>query len=101
MPNRKDLKTIGSIIVIALLLFVIARLLPRKDISTRTADVTLAPDAVVYVTPEATEEKGEKKETTEPVPDLTVSPAATPDNDQKDNKLSGNMRLLQIKRKTR
>ena len=58
MPKRKDWLLIVLVIVIAAVMFGVSRLMPGTDLSTKTADVTLAPDAIEYVeatpSPEAT-----------------------------------------------
>ena len=58
MPKRKDLLLIVLVIVIAAVMFGVSRLMPGTDLSKKTADVTLAPDAIEYVeatpSPEAT-----------------------------------------------
>lgn len=58
MPKRKDLLLIVLVIVIAAVMLGVSRLMPGTDLSTKTADVTLAPDAIEYVeatpSPEAT-----------------------------------------------
>lgn len=58
MPKRKDLLLIVLVIVIAAVMLGVSRLMPGTDLSQKTADVTLAPDAIEYVeatpSPEAT-----------------------------------------------
>ena len=58
MPKRKDLLLIVLVIVIAAAMLGVSRLMPGTDLSKKTADVTLAPDAIEYVeatpSPEAT-----------------------------------------------
>ena len=58
MPKRKDLLLIVLVIVIAAVMLGVSRLMPGTDLSKKTADVTLAPDAIEYVeatpSPEAT-----------------------------------------------
>ena len=58
MPKRKDWLLIVLVIVIAAVMFGVSRLMPGTDLSKKTADVTLAPDAIEYVeatpSPEAT-----------------------------------------------
>lgn len=58
MPKRRDLLLIVLVIAVAALMLVVSRLMPGTDLSKKTADVTLAPDAVEYVeatpSPEAT-----------------------------------------------
>ena len=78
MPKKKDSLIIIAVLVIAVALFVVSRVMPRTDLSQKTADVTLAPDAVEYIdaTPEATAEPTDSPEPTqEPtaVPEETAS----------------------------
>lgn len=58
MPKRRDLLLIALVIAVAALMLGVSRLMPKTDLSSRTADVTLAPDAIEYVettpSPEAT-----------------------------------------------
>ena len=78
MPKKKDSLIIIAVLVIAVALFVVSRVMPKTDLSQKTADVTLAPDAVEYIdaTPEATAEPTNSPEPTqEPtaVPEETAS----------------------------
>ena len=78
MPKKKDSLIIIAVLVIAVALFVVSRVMPKTDLSQKTADVTLAPDAVEYIdaTPEATVEPTDSPEPTqEPtaVPEETAS----------------------------
>ena len=71
MPKKKDAAIIGVVLLLAVALFAVSKMMPRTDLSTKTADVTLAPDAVEYLdetpAPEATAEpqptEGMKKRT--------------------------------------
>lgn len=65
MPKRRDLLLILLVIVLACAMLGISRLMPKTDLRTKTADVTLAPDAIEYV--DAT-----------PVPAATEAPAEAP-----------------------
>ena len=57
MLKRKDMLLIAAVIVLAAAMLGISKLMPKTDLSTKTADVTLAPDAIEYVaTPEPTAE---------------------------------------------
>ena len=100
MPKRRDVLLIALVIVIAAVMLGVSRLMPGTDLSTKTADVTLAPDAIEYVatpepipaatgasqlivpaetaTPEATEtpEVTQAPEATE-VPEQTIAPDET------------------------
>lgn len=88
MPKRKDLLLIVLVIVIAAVMLGISRLMPKTDLSKKTADVTLAPDAIEYVeatpSPEATGMSMliVPTETATPeadeVPEATEVPAAEP-----------------------
>ena len=82
MPKKKDSLIIIAVLVIAVALFVVSRVMPKTDLSQKTADVTLAPDAVEYIdaTPEATAEPTDSPESTqEPtaVPEETASVEVT------------------------
>ena len=46
MPKRRDLLLIVLVIAVAALMLGVSRLMPQTDLSNRTADVTLAPDAI-------------------------------------------------------
>ena len=58
MPKKKDAAIIGVVLLLAVALFAVSKMMPKTDLSTKTADVTLAPDAVEYLdetpAPEAT-----------------------------------------------
>ena len=60
MPKKKDAAIIGVVLLLAVALFAVSKMMPKTDLSTKTADVTLAPDAVEYLdetpAPEATPE---------------------------------------------
>ena len=73
MPKRKDLLLIALVIVIAVVMLGVSRLMPKTDLSKKTADVTLAPDAIEYVdaTPAPTPEQTA-------APAVTAAPEATP-----------------------
>lgn len=65
MPKRRDLLLILLVIVLAVAMLAASRFMPRTDLSTKTADATLPPDAIEYV--EAT-----------PAPAETEAPTQTP-----------------------
>ena len=82
MPKKKDSLIIGAVLLIAVVLFIVSRVMPKTDLNQKTADVTLAPDAVEYLdaTPEASAEPTDSpKATPEPtaVPEETVPAEAT------------------------
>lgn len=82
MPKKKDSLIIGAVLLIAVVLFIVSRVMPKTDLNQKTADVTLAPDAVEYLdaTPEASAEPTESpKATPEPtaVPEETALAEAT------------------------
>ena len=64
MLKKKDLLIIAVVLLAAVALFAGSKLLPKTDLSTKTADVTLAPDAIEYL-----------DET--PAPEATAMPGAT------------------------
>lgn len=74
MPKRKDLLLIALVIVIAVVMLGVSRLMPKTDLSKKTADVTLAPEAIEYVdaTPAPTPEQTA-------APAVTAAPEATPE----------------------
>lgn len=51
MFKKKDVLIIVVLIAAALLLYAAAKLLPKTDLSTKAAEVTLAPDAIEYIDP--------------------------------------------------
>lgn len=74
MPKRKDLLLIALIIVLAAAMLGVSKLMPKTDLSAKTADATLAPDAIEYV--EATPAPTEAVPTAEPTAVPTEIPAA-------------------------
>ena len=73
MPKKKDAAIIGVVLLLAVALFAVSKMMPKTDLSTKTADVTLAPDAVEYL-----------DETPEPqpteAPEITAEPTAAPES---------------------
>lgn len=63
MMKKRDGVLIICVLAVALVLLIVSRMLPKTDIAQKTADVTLAPDAVEYL-----------DETSAP----TAAPEATP-----------------------
>ncbi len=78
MPKRKDILIIAAVVIVAALMLGVSKLMPKTDLSEKTADVTLAPDAIEYLdpTPEATAEPTEAP-TAEPTEAPTAAPEAT------------------------
>ena len=74
MPKKKDSLIIGAVLLIAVVLFIVSRVMPKTDLNQKTADVTLAPDAVEYLdaTPEASAEPTDS-------PKATQKPTAVPE----------------------
>lgn len=96
MLKKKDLLLIVVVLLAAVALFAGSKLLPKTDLSTKTADVTLAPDAIEYLdetpAPDATDapEAAQTPEATaEPV--ATEAPAATEAPETTDAPQSANM----------
>ena len=96
MLKKKDLLIIAVVLLAAVALFAGSKMLPKTDLSTKTADVTLAPDAIEYLdetpAPTATDapEAAQTPETTaEPV--ATEAPAATEAPEATDAPQSANM----------
>lgn len=71
MLKRKDVLLIVLVLALAAAMLGVSKLMPKTDLSTKTADVTLAPDAIEYV--EAT-----PAPTAEPTAEPTVEPTAQP-----------------------
>lgn len=67
MNKKKDWLIIAALLAAALLLYAVSGLMPKADLSQKTADVTIAPDAIEYVTPEPAAEP-----TAEPTAEATV-----------------------------
>ena len=57
MNKKKDLIIIGVLLVGALAMHALSALLPGPDLSAKTADATLAPDAIEYIEPTAAPEQ--------------------------------------------
>ena len=82
MPKKKDMIIIAVVLLVAVALFAASKMMPKTDLSTKMADVTLAPDAIEYLdetpAPEATAEP-EMTEAPEVTaePDVTEAPEAT------------------------
>lgn len=76
MPKKKDSLIIGAVLLIAVVLFIVSRVMPKTDLNQKTADVTLAPDAVEYLdaTPETSAEPTDSPEAT---PEPTAIPEET------------------------
>ena len=82
MPKKKDAVIIGVVLLLAVVLFAGSKLMPKTDLSTKTADVTLAPDAIEYLDETPVPEVTAEPETTEApevtaTPDVTEAPEAT------------------------
>ena len=79
MLKKKDLLIIAVVLLAAVALFAGSKMLPKTDLSTKTADVTLAPGAIEYLdetpAPEATEAAQTPEATAEPA--ATEAPEAT------------------------
>ena len=91
MLKRKDVLLIVLVLALAAAMLGVSKLMPKTDLSTKTADVTLAPDAIEYVeaTPAPTAEptaeptaqpaiEATAEPTTEPTAEPTEAPAAEP-----------------------
>lgn len=96
MLKKKDLLIIAVVLLAAVALFAGSKMLPKTDLSTKTADVTLAPDAIEYLdetpAPTATE-AAQPPEATEAAqtPEATAEPAATEAPEATDAPQSANM----------
>ena len=93
MLKKKDLLIIAVVLLAAVALFAGSKLLPKTDLSTKMADVTLAPDAIEYLdetpAPEATEAAQTPEATAEPA--ATEAPVATEAPEATDAPQSANM----------
>ncbi len=93
MLKKKDLLIIAVVLLAAVALFAGSKMLPKTDLSTKTADVTLAPDAIEYLdetpAPTATEAAQTPEATAEPA--ATETPAATEAPEATDAPQSANM----------
>ena len=93
MLKKKDLLIIAVVLLAAVALFAGSKMLPKTDLSTKTADVTLAPDAIEYLdetpAPEAPEAAQTPEATAEPA--ATEVPAATEAPEATDAPQSANM----------
>lgn len=93
MLKKKDLLIIAVVLLAAVALFAGSKMMPKTDLSTKTADVTLAPDAIEYLdetpAPTATEAAQTPEATAEP--DATEAPAATEAPEATDAPQSANM----------
>lgn len=79
MPKRKDALIIAAVLVVAGLLLLVSRLMPKTNIAEKVADVTLAPDAVEYVEPTAAPTAvATDAPTAEPTDAPTAAPTAEP-----------------------
>lgn len=73
MLKKKDLLIIAVVLLAAVALFAGSKMLPKTDLSTKTADVTLAPDAIEYLDETPAPDAAEAAQT----PEATAEPAAT------------------------
>lgn len=76
MLKKKDLLIIAVVLLAAVALFAGSKMLPKTDLSTKTADVTLAPDAIEYLDETPVPEAAQTPEATAE-PAATDAPAAT------------------------
>lgn len=87
MLKKKDLLIIAVVLLAAVALFAGSKMLPKTDLSTKTADVTLAPDAIEYLDETPAPEAPEAAQT----PEATAEPAATEAPEATDAPQSANM----------
>ena len=76
MLKKKDLLIIAVVLLAAVALFAGSKMLPKTDLSTKTADVTLAPDAIEYLDETPAPDATDALETAQ-IPEATAEPAAT------------------------
>lgn len=88
MPKKKDWIVILAVLVAAAAMLGVSKLMPKTDLDTKVADVTLAPDAIEYLdatpAPEATavptaEPTTAPETTAVPTAEPTAAPEATAD----------------------
>lgn len=87
MLKKKDLLIIAVVLLAAVALFAGSKMLPKTDLSTKTADVTLAPDAIEYLDETPAPTATEAAQT----PEATAEPAATEAPEATDAPQSANM----------
>lgn len=90
MLKKKDLLIIAVVLLAAVALFAGSKMLPKTDLSTKTADVTLAPDAVEYLDETPAPEAAQTPEATAE-PAATEAPVATEAPEATDAPQSANM----------
>lgn len=90
MPKKKDIIIIVVVLLAAVALFAGSKLMPKTDLSTKTADVTLAPDAVEYLDETPAPEATEEPKATD-APEITAEPEATEAPEVTDAPQSANM----------
>ena len=73
MPRNKDIWLILAALIAALIVFLLSKWMPRATVKGRTADVTMAPDAVEYLEP--TEKPVTAAPAATQAPEATVVPA--------------------------
>lgn len=76
MPKKKDALIIGAVLLLAVVLFAASKMMPKTDLSAKTADVTLAPDAVEYLDETPAPEATAEPEATD-APEVTAEPETT------------------------
>ena len=76
MPRKKDIWLILAVLLAALVIFLLAKQMPQKSLEGRTADVTMAPDAIEVL--EHTE-KPDVSALQQPSDSQTPAPAVTKD----------------------
>ena len=82
MPKKKDWIVILAVLIAAAAMLGVSKLMPKTDLDTKVADVTLAPDAIEYLdatpAPEATAEPtAAPQATAAPTDEPTAAPQAT------------------------
>lgn len=90
MLKKKDLLIIAVVLLAAVALFAGSKMLPKTDLSTKTADVTLAPDAIEYLDETPAPTAPDATEAAQP-PEATAEPAATEAPEATDAPQSANM----------
>ncbi len=79
MNKKKDLIIVGVLLAGALLLHALSALLPDPSLKNKTADATLAPDAIEYIDPTvAPTDRPSEAPTAEVAAEVTVQPTKAP-----------------------
>ncbi len=82
MPKKKDWLLIAAVALAAVLLFAASKRMPKTDLSKKTADATLAPDAVEYLSDTPAPVATPTPQAAEATPEAAGAPETTPAPEQ-------------------